>query len=84
MHEQSVSKCVYSPCMGVNVLLPTVSMKTLLNPAVSHIIIASLVDLVTPPRCPQLGDGLMKAFGSLERLCILVLSPRRDPKEGLH
>lgn len=30
--------------------LPTVSTKTILYPAVSHMTIASLVDLVTPPK----------------------------------
>jgi hypothetical protein len=35
---------------------------------------ASLVEQVTPPKCPLVGDGRKKAFISLDSSCILVLS----------
>lgn len=41
---------------------------------------ASFVVLVTPPRVPLVGDGLMYAFMSLDSSVIRVLSPKRDPK----
>lgn len=40
---------------------------------------ASFVVLVTPPRVPLVGDGLMYAFMSLDSSVIRVLSPKRDP-----
>lgn len=40
---------------------------------------ASLVVLVTPPSVPEAGEGLMKAFMSLESSVMRVLSPNRDP-----
>ena len=48
-------------------------------PAASQRMIASLVVRVTPPRCPELGDGRMKAAGSRLNSVIRVLSPKSDP-----
>jgi hypothetical protein len=58
----------------------------------SHNMIASPVDLVTPPNVPRVGDGLTYAFGALklieefkgcqtdrERSSIRVLSPNIEP-----
>lgn len=60
--------------------LPTVSTRTMSYPAPSQRTMASLVVLVTPPSVPEAGDGLMKAFMSLESSVIRVLSPIRDPE----
>jgi len=48
-------------------------------PAASHSTMASLVVLVTPPRCPEFGDGRMKARGFRLNSVIRVLSPKSDP-----
>ena len=58
---------------------PTVSMNTTSNPAASQRITVSLVFLATPPSEPALGLGRMNALGSLQRVSILVLSPRILP-----
>ena len=42
---------------------PTVSIITLLYPAASHKITASIVALATPPRVAAAGDGRTKALG---------------------
>ena len=60
---------------------PTVSTKTVSNPAASHKIIVSRVLRATPPNEPADGEGRMKAFFSLDRASILVLSPNILPFE---
>lgn len=60
-------------------ILPTVSTSTMSYPAPSQRTMASFVVLVTPPSVPEAGDGLIKAFMSLESSVIRVLSPNRDP-----
>ena len=59
--------------------IPTVSTSTTSCPAASRTIIVSLVDRVTPPRVPALGDGRTKAEESFERRGMRVLSPRMLP-----
>lgn len=46
-------------------------------------IIASLVERVTPPKWPPVGDGRIKAFMSRDNSCILVLSPINDPSKTM-
>ena len=58
---------------------PTVSTSTMSYPPASHNTTASLVVLVTPPKWPRLGLGLMKARMSRLSSGIRVLSPRMLP-----
>ena len=53
------------------------------NLAASHNAIASLVLSATPPCKFPLGDGRIKALGSLDNNSIRVLSPSIDPPDLL-
>lgn len=65
--------------LWIHHVLPTVSTSTMSYPAPSQRTMASLVVLVTPPSVPEAGDGLIKAFMSLESSVMRVLSPNREP-----
>ena len=58
---------------------PTVSIIIVSNPAASHKIILSRVFWATPPKEVPEGEGLIKAFSSVTRASILVLSPKIEP-----
>ena len=60
---------------------PTVSTNTVSKPAASHNTIVSRVLRATPPKEPADGEGRIKAFFSLDKASIRVLSPRILPFE---
>ena len=74
MKKSTMERTVVSDCPT-----PTVSTRMTLQPAASQSIMVSRLLRATPPNVPPEGEGLIKQFGSLERFCILVLSPRMEP-----
>jgi hypothetical protein len=73
--KSTIERTVISLCPT-----PTVSTRMTSKPLASQISIVSRLLRETPPSMPPVGEGRIKAFGSLESFSMRVLSPRMLPR----